>query len=175
MTDKIRPATGLRLAPWSPEAFAILQGLNTPEATEFLGGPETEAALLDRQQRYMSLTSGWMFQLLDADGGRLGTIGYWERDWQGEAVYETGYGILPGNQGRGLGTAALRLAAEHAARHGDRRFLHAFPLVEHTASNGVARNAGFTLLGAVDYEYPKGHWAPSNDWRLDLDQLRRPE
>jgi hypothetical protein len=40
--------------------------------------------------------------------------------------------------------------------------------VAHGASNGVCRKAGFTLLGEVDFEYPKGTPIRSNDWRLDL-------
>jgi RimJ/RimL family protein N-acetyltransferase len=163
----------IHLAPWGPEAFAILQGQNTPEMTEYLGGPESEAALLDRQQRYETNPIGHMFQLLLPDGQPVGSCGYWEREWDGEPAYETGYGILSAHQGRGYAAAAVRLVAEYAARHGDRRYLHAFPVVEHAASNGVLRKAGFELLGAVDFEYPKGHWSPSSHWRLDLDALRK--
>lgn len=42
-------------------------------------------------------------------------------------------------------------------------------------ANAVCRKAGFTLIEAVDSEYPKGHWMRCNDWRLDLaiqDHLR---
>jgi RimJ/RimL family protein N-acetyltransferase len=162
--------TEIHLAAWSPEAFAILRGLNVPEAMVFLGGPESEETLLDRQQRYMAYKT--MYQIVSDDGEPVGNVGYWEREWDGEPVYETGYGILPKYWKRGLATAALRLIAEKAAREGDRRWLHAFPEVEHTASNGVARKAGFELLGPVDFEYPKGHWSPSNNWRLDLNGLR---
>jgi RimJ/RimL family protein N-acetyltransferase len=164
--------TEIHLAPWTPEAFAVLRALNVPEAMEFLGGPESEETLLDRQQRYLSGSTGTMFQVVLENGEAVGNVGYWERDWDGEPVYETGYGIVPAYWHRGLATGALRLVAGRAARDGDRRWLHAFPEVEHTASNGVARRAGFELLGPVDFEYPKGHWSPSNDWRLDLDELR---
>jgi hypothetical protein len=27
---------------------------------------------------------------------------------------------------------------------------------------------GFTLLGEVEFEFPPGNFATSNDWRLDL-------
>jgi RimJ/RimL family protein N-acetyltransferase len=164
--------TEIHLAPWSPEAFAVLKALNVPEAMEFLGGPESEETLLDRQQRYMTYT-GHMFQIKQADGEPIGNIGYWEREWEGEPAYETGYGILPSHWRRGFAVAALRLITELAAREGDRRYLHAFPAVEHTASNGVASRAGFELLGPVDFEYPKGQWSPSNNWRFDLDTLRK--
>lgn len=164
--------TDIHLAPWSPEAFALLKALNVPEAMEFLGGPESEEKLLDRQQRYMTYT-GHMFQIVQADGEAVGNVGYWEREWEGEPVYETGYGILPSHWRRGLAAEALRLITELAAREGDRRWMHAFPGVEHTASNAVARKAGFELLGSVDFEYPAGQWSPSSDWRFDLDTLRK--
>ncbi|PAM97988.1 GNAT family N-acetyltransferase, partial [Streptomyces sp. Alain-F2R5] len=60
-------------------------------------------------------------------------------------------------------------ATARAARAaGPHRYLHAFPSVGHAASNAVCRRAGFTLLGQADFEYPKGHWIRSNDWRVDL-------
>jgi RimJ/RimL family protein N-acetyltransferase len=167
--------TDIHLAPWTPEAFAVLQAMNSPEATEFLGGPESEEKLLDRQQRYLSLPPGQrMMQIVLDDGEAVGNIGFWEREWDGEPGYETGYGILPTHWKRGLASAALHLVAEMAARDGDRerRYLHAFPEVENASSNGVARKAGFEFLGAVDFEYPKGHWSPSSHWRFDLDTLR---
>jgi RimJ/RimL family protein N-acetyltransferase len=97
-----------------------------------------------------------------------GTVGYWEREWQGERVYETGYAILPEFQGRGLAVAALRAVVSSAAGEGALRYIHAFPHVEHAASNAVCRKAGFELVGMYEFEYPKGHFAPSSDWRLDL-------
>jgi RimJ/RimL family protein N-acetyltransferase len=46
--------------------------------------------------------------------------------------------------------------------------LHAFPSVHNAPSNAICRKLGFELLGEVEFEYPKGHWAMSNDWRLAL-------
>jgi hypothetical protein len=40
--------------------------------------------------------------------------------------------------------------------------------VDHAASNAVCRKAGFTLLGACDFEYPKGTFIQSNDWVVEL-------
>jgi len=39
------------------------------------------------------------------------------------------------------------------------------------SSRGCARSAaklGFTLLDEVEFEFPPGNFAASNDWRLDL-------
>jgi RimJ/RimL family protein N-acetyltransferase len=157
----------LHLETWSEEGLEILHRLNTPEMTEHLGGPETEQAIIDRHQRYLRLAGGEVLIIRVGDEA-VGSVGYWERAWAGEDVYETGYGIFPEFAGHGYATAALRLVAERAAARGTRRFLHAFPHVDHAASNAVCRNAGFELVGEVSFEYPKGTWLPSNDWRLDL-------
>jgi hypothetical protein len=46
--------------------------------------------------------------------------------------------------------------------------VHAFPPPDNAASNAVCRNAGFTLLGPVEFEYPKGSFSTSNDWVHNL-------
>lgn len=55
-----------------------------------------------------------------------------------------------------------------AAEEGSHRTLHAFPGVDNAASNALCRKAGFTLLEAREFEYPKGHWMRCNDWSLGL-------
>ncbi len=76
--------------------------------------------------------------------------------------------MLPQFQGRGLAARAAGAVVGAARVAGWHRYLHAFPSVDHHASNSVCRKAGFTLLGEVEFEYPKGHWITSNDWRVDL-------
>ncbi|AZM54743.1 GNAT family N-acetyltransferase [Streptomyces sp. WAC 01529] len=163
----------LRLEPWSDEGgLALLTGLNTPEMTEHLGGPETPDKLADRHLRYLRLGGpdgpfGRMFRIT-LGGETAGVIGYWETTWQGETVWETGWGVLPEFQGRGVAAGAARLVAGEARAAGRHAYLHAFPATGHAASNGVCRRAGFTLRGASTVEYPKGNWHPCNDWRLAL-------
>lgn len=99
---------------------------------------------------------------------RVGGIGYWPREWQGEPVWETGWSVLPAYQGRGLAVVAARAVIEAARADGRRRWLHAYPAVDHPASNAICRTAGFTLISPCEFEYPKGHVQQSNDWRLDL-------
>ncbi|MFF0585809.1 GNAT family N-acetyltransferase [Streptomyces sp. NPDC003781] len=70
---------------------------------------------------------------------------------------------------RGLALRAARAVSEAARAAGSHRYLHAFPGVDHVASDAVCRGAGFTPLGQVDFEYPKGHWIRSNDWRVGLE------
>ncbi|MEU5280112.1 GNAT family N-acetyltransferase [Streptomyces asoensis] len=162
----------VRLVPWAQDDLWLLRRSNSPEMTGQLGGPESEERLLDRHRRYVGPFAGCMYRVTLADTGEsVGSIGYWEREWRGAPVWETGWGILPEFQGRGLAVTAARALVEVVARvaaGGGHRALHAFPKVGHTASNGVCRKAGFTLLGQVDFEYPKGHPIRSNDWYLDL-------
>jgi RimJ/RimL family protein N-acetyltransferase len=159
--------SNLRLEAWSEAGLEILHRQNTPEMTKHLGGPESEQAIINRHRRYLRLDTG---EVLIIRWGiePIGSIGYWEREWGGEEVYETGYAIFPEFDGHGFASAALKLAAQRAAARGTRRYLHAFPHVDHAASNAVCRKAGFELVGEVPFEYPKGTWLPSNDWRLDL-------
>jgi RimJ/RimL family protein N-acetyltransferase len=164
-------APELVLEPWTDADLDLELRANTPEMTAFLGGPDTEEAVRARHRRYLDLAAngtGLMFRVDLPDAPGAGSVGYWEREWRGGLVYEMGWQVLPGFQGRGVAVAAVRAAAGHAARHGRRRFAHAYPKTAHAASNAVCRKAGFELLGEVDFEYPKGTPIRANDWRLDL-------
>ncbi|MEV0643173.1 GNAT family N-acetyltransferase [Streptomyces sp. NPDC050619] len=159
----------VRLVPWAEGDFWLLRRINSPEMTEHLGGPETEERLVDRHRRYVESAPGQMYRVALAGGGEsVGSVGFWERVWRDGTVWEAGWGVLPEFQGRGLAVRAARAVVEAARAAGGHRYLHAFPKVDNTASNAVCRRAGFTLLGPVAFEYPKGHSITSNDWRVDL-------
>ncbi|WP_433341333.1 GNAT family N-acetyltransferase [Streptomyces sp. CA-253872] len=164
------PPPPLRLEPWSDADLALLRASNTPAMTAHLGGPESEAQLLARHRRYLDPeANGTMFRIVLPPGGEtVGSTGFWEHEWGGEAAYETGYAILPEFQGRGLAVAATRAVVDAARADGRHRYLYAFPSVDHIASNAVCRKAGFELSGASEFEYPKGHFMRSNVWRADL-------
>ena len=112
-----------------------------------------------------------MFRI-EVEGTAVGSIGFWELEWQGRPVYETGWGVLPEFQGRGIAVAATVAVVEAARANGGRSSLHAFPKVGHAASNAVCRKAGFTLVGECEFEYPKGVPIRCNDWRADLSAAR---
>ena len=76
--------------------------------------------------------------------------------------------MLPAFQGRGVGRGGTSLAIDVARSDGKHRFMHAFPSVGNAPSNAICKKLGFTLLGEEDFEYPKGNFMRSNDWRLDL-------
>ncbi|NRQ32601.1 GNAT family N-acetyltransferase [Nonomuraea sp. NN258] len=162
----------VRLEPWSAADLDLLRRLNAPEMMEHLGGPESEEQVQRRHQRYLTpgpAGSGGMFRVVTpADGRAVGSIGYWERDWRGETVYETGWSILPGFAGRGLATAAGAAVIVLARAERRHRHLHAYPSVDHPASNAICRKLGFDDLGACDFEYPPGRPMRCTDWRLTL-------
>lgn len=162
---------GLRL--WAEGDLGLLTRLlGDPAMTEHLGGPETAEQLRTRHARYChpdELDGGAMYAVLAGpDGAAAGSIGFWKKAWRGQIVWETGWSVLPEFQGKGIATRAARLIVERARAAGKHRYLHAFPSVENAASNAVCRKAGFTLLGAVEFEYPAGHMMTCHDWQLDL-------
>ncbi|AUG80970.1 GCN5 family acetyltransferase [Kitasatospora sp. MMS16-BH015] len=160
----------LELKPWSAGDLWVLEAKNLPEMTEHLGGPETREQVLARQERYVAMTDETVGRMFTVHQGAetVGSVGYWHRHWQGEDVYELGWGVLPAHQGRGLATLAVTALVDHLRSRGLHRPLHAYPGVDHPASNAVAGKAGFTLLGVVEFEYPKGSFKQSNDWCLRL-------
>ena len=161
------------LEPWGEGDLPLLRRLlGDPAMTEHLGSPESEEKLVERQARYERVGgpgAGRMFKLVDADtGDAMGSVGYWEKDWRAETVYETGWSVLPEFQGRGVAVAGTRLVIDAARDERRHRYLHAFPSVENAPSNAICRKLGFELLGEFDFEYPPGHPMRCNDWRLEL-------
>ena len=166
-----RMAVQLAIEPWTEDDLTVLRASNTAEMTTYLGGPESEEKLLDRHRRYVEGNDMFAIMLLP-ERTVVGSVGYWEKSWQGEDVYETGWAVLPEYQGRGIAVAAVRAVAARAAAEGSRHYLHAYPSVENRPSNAVCRKVGFELLGEYDFEYPPGHLLRCNDWRLDLNAAR---
>lgn len=169
MDDVRGDARDLRLEPWSEGDLWLLRRTNTPEMTEHLGGPETEEQILARHKRYTAIgdSAGSMYRIV-LSGEVVGSIGFWEHAWRSGTVYETGWGVLPEFQGRGVAVAAARAVIGEARARGGHRELHAYPSVAHAASNAVCRKAGFTLLGECAFEYPPGNPITSHDWMVDL-------
>jgi RimJ/RimL family protein N-acetyltransferase len=164
---------GVRLEEWGAGDLPLLRRtLGDPEMTRYIGGPESEEKLVDRQARFEKLAAsgtGHMFKIVDETTDEaIGTVGYWDRPDVDEDVYEAGWFVVPGFQGRGVATAATRLAVARARAEGKHRYLHAYPSVENGPSNALCATLGFTLLGATDFEYPPGNTLRCNDWRLDL-------
>ena len=161
------------LQPWSDEDLPLLEKLlGDPEMMTHLGGPETSEQILRRHQRYLHLPedgTDHMFTVIRVPSReRVGSVGYWRKIWRDQEVYETGWLVLPGYQGKGIATKATAAVIEHARQEPKYQFMHAFPSVENGASNAICRKLGFTLVEECQLEYPPGHSMIVNDWRLDL-------
>ncbi len=166
----------VRLEPWGGDDLPLLERLmGDPHMTEHLGGPESPEKLRERQGRYERLEGAdRMFKIVEeATGGGVGSVGFWTKDWRDQQVYEVGWMVVPEFQGRGIAAAATAQAIDLARRDGYHRFMHAFPNVENAPSNAICRKLGFELLEACEFEFPKGHFMTCNDWRLDLQGVRR--
>jgi RimJ/RimL family protein N-acetyltransferase len=158
----------IELRAWGDDDLAILRRGNTAEMTRFLGGPESEEALVARHERYLRLGregAARMFRIVAPGHPEgVGSIGYWHHDVAGEPAFETGWAVETAYQGRGFATAALRAVLADARTRDPGRAVYAFPRVANAASNAICRKAGFTLEGEAEFEYPKGVWEPSGIW-----------
>ena len=159
----------MRIEPWSEHELPLLERLlGDPAMMAHLGGPETPEQIARRHARYLAGADRDPQFRVVADGEAVGWVGYWERSWREDDVFEIGWSVLPEHQGRGIAAGATALAIEHARATGRRRYLHAFPSVDNPASNAICRKLGFTLVEECDFEFPPGSLMRCNDWRLDL-------
>lgn len=163
----------VHIEPWGEGDLALLERLmGDPQMTRHLGGPETPEKIVERQTRYERLADsgkGRMFKIVVApDGDAVGSVGYWERLWRDEPIWEVGWSVLPAYQGRGVARTATEQAIARARVDGKHRFVHAYPSVDNAPSNAICRGLGFTLVEQCRFEYPPGSFMQCNDWRLDL-------
>src|SRR5689334_9215391 len=90
----------VRLRVWAEEDRGLMHALlGDPELMEHLGGPETAEQLDKRHERYIvppgEPGEGQMYAILAGpDGEACGSIGYWEKEHDGEIVYEVGWSVL---------------------------------------------------------------------------------
>jgi RimJ/RimL family protein N-acetyltransferase len=135
-----------------------------------LGGPESPEQIRQRHQRYLHLPETDHMFTIGLRGGpeAVGNIGYWEKNWRDQLVYEMGWFVLPAYQGQGIATKAGEAVIVQARSDHRYQFMHAFPSVSNPASNAICRKLGFSLLEECQVEYPPGHLMSVNDWRFDL-------
>jgi len=164
------------IRPYSEGDLPLLgRTLGDPRMMTNLGGPESAEKLLERHKRFVAMSTdssvGCVFVItVGLEKASAGTVGYWQRDWDGQKVWETGWSVLPEFQGQGIATAATRLIVGLLAKLRNRRYLFAFPSVNNHASNAICRRVGFTLLREADFEYPRGSgsFMRCNVWQLDV-------
>lgn len=156
----------VELTPWSVEDHDLLHALNSdPVQMAHVGGAETDAKIADRNAKYAQDPH----QLrISVDGAPAGWVGFWEREWDGERVYEIGWSVLPAFQGRGVARRATEMALDVARATDGPRVVHAFPDTGNAPSNALCERVGFVLLGEVRFEYPPGTFIAACDWRIEL-------
>ncbi len=146
--------------------------------TAHLGGPETEEQLAARHRRYAEPGPGRIYRVTLADGGEtVGSIGYWQRTWRGAEVWETGWAVLPEFQRRGSPCGRPVRCGRRPVPRGTHRYLHAFPSVDHAASNAVCAGPSFALLGQADLSIRRatgsGRTTGGWTWRRETDVMCR--
>jgi RimJ/RimL family protein N-acetyltransferase len=159
----------VRIEPWGAGDLSLLEKLNDPEMTRHVGGPERREKLVERQSRYEKAGSR-QYRIVDETSGEgVGWVGYWEMTWHDELVWEIGWAVIPGFQGRGVASSATAQLIDRARAEQGLRYVHAFPKVENAPSNAICRKLGFSLLGEVDFPARRGEgFVRCNDWRFDL-------
>jgi len=161
------------LQPWSDDDLPLLERLlGDPGMMAHLGGPESPEQILQRHQRYLRLPetgTDHMFKIVwGPKSEAVGSIGYWEKAWQGKLLYEMGWSVLPAYQGRGIATKAAEAVITRARLEHKHQFIDAFPSVSNAPSNAICRKLGFSLIEECQVEYPPGNFMTVNDWRFDL-------
>lgn len=157
----------MELVPATEDDLWLTIALETdPRVMAELGGPwSAEEAGNAHRRRIKAIADGnWWFKIVPEPGAEaVGTIGVWPSDFEGDAISETGWMILPEHQGKGLASAALALLLERASaekRWGD---IHAFPGIPNGASNALCRKLGFELVGQMTADYA-GRTLECNHW-----------
>src|SRR5574341_1385607 len=127
----------ITIRPWAAGDLLLLERLmGDPAMTEHLGGPETPEKIRARHERYVRISASDRDRMFVIVAGpervAAGSVGYWEREWQGQQVWETGWSVLPEFQGQGIATKATSAVVEQARAQGKHRFIHAFPSVDNS-------------------------------------------
>jgi RimJ/RimL family protein N-acetyltransferase len=156
-------ADRVELLPYDDGDYGLSEALETdPIMMRELGGPIDRSRLPEIHRR--RINERLYFKIVpDPPGPAAGTIGVWEKELDGETVYETGWMVLPEFQGRGIATAALRLLIDRVRQEAGVESVHAFPSVTNVPSNALCRKFGFNLLGQRDFVYADrtlrcNHW-----------------
>jgi RimJ/RimL family protein N-acetyltransferase len=134
-----------------------------------LGGPWPREDIPGIHQRRMqAIRDGtWWFTIVPEPGMRpVGHLGIFHSEWQGQRIAEAGWAVLPGQQGKGYASAALKLLLERAAADARWGAIHAFPGVTNAPSNALCRKSGFKLIGEETVDY-RGRQLRCNHWVLE--------
>ncbi|WP_339200679.1 GNAT family N-acetyltransferase [Peribacillus sp. FSL P2-0133] len=163
--------TKIEIKPWEDKDLELLFQLNAPEMMEHLGGPENNEQILKRHQRYLQIgEKGCMFSINTfPETEAAGSVGYWQKVWNDENVYEIGWSVLPSFQGKGIASHAVKAMIEKIKAERKYKYIHAFPSINNSASNAICRKLKFNFISECEFEYPPGSFMRCNDWCLELE------
>ena len=163
--------TKIEIKPWEDKDLELLFQLNAPAMMEHLGGPESNEQIMKRHQRYLQIgDKGCMFSINTfPETEAAGSVGYWQKVWNDENVYEIGWSVLPLFQGKGIASHAVKALIEKIKAERKYKYIHAFPSINNPASNAICRKLKFNLISECEFEYPPGSFMQCNDWCLELE------
>lgn len=162
----------VRVRPYDETDLELLRALlGDAEMTRFIGGPETDEAIVARHERYLASApdASGLFTVHVGETP-VGWVGFWESSWGGSVQWECGWHVVGGYQRQGVASIATRRVLDEARARHRYRFVDAFPAVANAASNALCRSLGFLDLGQEDVEYPKGQTMRARHWRYDLER-----
>ena len=159
----------MELVPYSAADLWLTRALETDERVMAeLGGPWPDERIpLIHERRLASVARGWWcFTLVPSPGDRaVGMLGIFESDFEGKAISEIGWSVLPEQQGKGYASAGLALLLDRARADGRWGAIHAFPGATNGPSNALCRKFGFELVGQGAFDY-SGRSLTCNHWVL---------
>jgi RimJ/RimL family protein N-acetyltransferase len=159
----------VKLVPYADADLWLTRALETDERVMAeLGGPWPDESIpLIHERRLASIDRGtWWFTLVPSPGDRaVGMLGIFGSEFEGRAISEAGWSVLPEHQGKGYASAGLALLLERAQADGRWGDIHAFPGATNGPSNALCRKFDFELVGRETIDYG-GRALLCNHWLL---------
>ncbi len=137
---------------------AMTRSSTDPDLLAWTGLPEEwsdaeSRSLIERWQEQWGQRKRWAFAIRDnASDEYLGSISFFTID-DGLASATVGYDVLPEHRGRGIATAALRLACQWAFASASLHRVEWGAIVGHEQSRHIAERVGFEFEGTMRAEY----------------------
>jgi RimJ/RimL family protein N-acetyltransferase len=131
---------------------------------------ETLGELGKQYERTISMGGRWFF-IEKKDGRKIGYVAHYLARKQ----HEIGYGVIPGERGRGYGTEAATMIVDYLFLTKDLMRVQADVDRENVASQRVLEKVGFTKEGVLrKVSFEQGEWRDAVRYSLLRDEWKRP-